>query len=113
MIGGGVSISCLFPVYWMTMPATLFLPTLSDPAFLFLLALGCTVCMCLLLNKAHKVINAFTVSLSFNLEPIYSIILAIIIFHENKILGTAFYAGLSMIILSLLLQMLHVTYSRC
>ncbi len=112
MIGGCISIVCLFPLYWQIMPPTQFLPAFSDFGLLFLLALGCTVCMCLLLNKAQKVISAFTVSLSFNLEPIYSIVLAIIIFHENKMLGASFYTGLSMIVLSLLLQMIHVIYSK-
>lgn len=112
MIGGSIGISLLFPIYWLNMPAAVLLPTTEDMEFLLLLALGCTVCMCSLLNRAQKTISAFTVSLSFNLEPVYSIILAIIIFDEDKMLGTAFYIGLSMIILSLLLQLFHVAYEK-
>ena len=112
MIGGSIGISLLFPIYWLNMPAAVLLPTTEDMGFLLLLALGCTVCMCSLLNRAQKTISAFTVSLSFNLEPVYSIILAIIIFDEDKMLGIAFYIGLSMIILSLLLQLFHVAYEK-
>lgn len=108
MAGGTVGLGALLPVYLYWQPSVTVVPTLSDFGYLFLLALGCTVCMCSFLNKAQKSISAFTVSLSFNLEPVYSIVLAIILFHEDKMLGAAFYAGLSLIILSLLLQMAHV-----
>lgn len=108
MAGGTVGLGALLPVYLYWQPSVTVVPTLTDFGYLFLLALGCTVCMCSFLNKAQKSISAFTVSLSFNLEPVYSIVLAIILFHEDKMLGTAFYAGLSLIVLSLLLQMAHV-----
>lgn len=86
MIGGTVGVGLLLPVYWLNMPSAVFVPTIRDTGFLFLLASGCTVCMCFLLNKAQKSISAFTVSLSFNLEPVYSIVLAIILFDEDKML---------------------------
>ena len=53
---------------------------------------------------ALRKIPAFTVNLTYNLEPIYSIILAMIIFGEAKELNLAFYVGLSLIILSVILQ---------
>ncbi len=112
MIGGSVGVGLLLPVYWLNASSAVCLPTIKDVGFIFLLALGCTVCMCSLLNKAQKTIRAFTVSLSFNLEPIYSIVLAIILFDEDKMLGATFYIGLSIILLSLLLQMLHAAYSK-
>lgn len=108
MAGGAVGLGILLPVYLYWQPSVTVVPMPSDFGYLFLLALGCTVCMCSLLNKAQKSISAFTVSLSFNLEPVYSIVLAIMLFHEDKMLGTAFYVGLSLIVLSLLLQMAHV-----
>lgn len=107
MIGGATGVGLLLPLYLYNMSMAVITPTLADAGFLFLLALGCTVCMCILLNKAQKSISAFTVSLSFNLEPVYSIVLAILIFHEDKMLGVSFYIGLSLIVLSLLLQMIH------
>lgn len=112
MIGGTVGLGALLPLYVHWQQSVAMVPTSSDFVYLFLLASGCTVCMCSFLNKAQKVISAFTISLSFNLEPIYSIVLAIILFHEDKMLGPAFYAGLSLIALSLLLQMLHVSVGR-
>lgn len=113
MIGGFTGLSVLLlPVYIMNVQHATYLPTINDFYFLFLLAFGCTVCMCFLLNNAQREISAFTVSLSFNLEPVYSILLAIILFKENKMFGTAFYAGLSLIMLSLILQMFRLAYNK-
>lgn len=109
MGGGSVALALLMPIYarWQHTPVGI-----SDPMdflYLALLALACTVAMCTLLNEAQKKISAFTVSISFNLEPIYSIVLAIVIFNEHRMLGASFYAGLLMIAGSLLLQMYHVS----
>ena len=107
MVGGTLAMGLLLPFYRAGKSSLSLLPTSEDFVFLFLLALGCTVCMCLLLNRAQKVISAFTVSLSFNLEPVYSILLAVLLFDEDKMLGTAFYMGLALIVLSLVLQMVY------
>lgn len=111
MIGGTLAMGLLLPFYRAGKSSLSLLPTSEDFVFLFLLALGCTVCMCLLLNRAQKVISAFTVSLSFNLEPVYSILLAVLLFDEDKMLGTAFYIGLTLIVLSLVLQMVYQKFS--
>ena len=111
MIGGTLAMGLLLPFYRAGKSSLSLLPTSEDFVFLFLLALGCTVCMCLLLNRSQKVISAFTVSLSFNLEPVYSILLAVLLFDEDKMLGTAFYLGLILIVLSLVLQMVYQKFS--
>lgn len=111
MVGGTLAMGLLLPFYRAGKSSLSLLPTSEDFVFLFLLALGCTVCMCLLLNRAQKVISAFTVSLSFNLEPVYSILLAVLLFDEDKMLGTAFYMGLVLIVLSLVLQMVYQKFS--
>lgn len=111
MVGGTLAMGLLLPFYRAGKSSLSLLPTSEDFVFLFLLALGCTVCMCLLLNRAQKVISAFTVSLSFNLEPVYSILLAVLLFDEDKMLGTAFYVGLTLIVLSLVLQMVYQKFS--
>lgn len=111
MVGGTLAMGLLLPFYRAGKSSLSLLPTSEDFVFLFLLALGCTVCMCLLLNRAQKVISAFTVSLSFNLEPVYSILLAVLLFDEDKMLGTAFYLGLTLIVLSLVLQMMYQKFS--
>ncbi|HCC51741.1 MAG TPA: EamA family transporter [Porphyromonadaceae bacterium] len=108
MLGGTIGIGVLLPVYLYFFPAGRILPQSIDFVYLFILSLVCTVSMYLLLNRAQRNVSAFTVSLSFNLEPIYAIVLAVLIFDEDRQLTTSFCIGLALIILSLLLQMLRV-----
>jgi drug/metabolite transporter (DMT)-like permease len=55
-----------------------------------------------------KQISAFTLNVTLNLEPVYGIILAFVLFKEQKQLGASFYIGLSLIALSVLIQMLRI-----
>jgi len=108
MIGGSIGISLLMPFYLHFFPVDSLLPTSSDLVYLLLLSLFCTVLLYILVTGTLKVVSAFTVNLSFNLEPVYSIILAAWIFQENRELTGTFYAGLALIILSVVLQMVKV-----
>ncbi len=112
MLGGFVFMSCFLPFYLYFFPVESFLPSLPDWVYLFLLSVVCTIGLCLLQLQALKKISAFTVNLTYNLEPVYSIILAIILFGEGKQLSPTFFIGLSIIILSVLLQMFDVLRSR-
>jgi drug/metabolite transporter (DMT)-like permease len=51
-----------------------------------------------------KRLGAFTVSLSINLEPVYTILLAIFILKEHKLLNSNFYVGSGIIIFVVLLN---------
>ena len=82
--------------------ATLFDMTLSDFSWLLFLGLVCTSFAFLATIEIVKRLGAFTVSLCINLEPVYTIILAIVILNENKKLGTTFYIGACSIILVLI-----------
>jgi drug/metabolite transporter (DMT)-like permease len=45
-----------------------------------------------------KRLGTFTVSLSINMEPVYTILLAIFLLHENQNLGLRFYFGAAIIV---------------
>ncbi len=51
-----------------------------------------------------KVLSPFTVSLTINLEPIYSIVIALLIFKEDEHMSTQFYLGAILIISTLFLN---------
>ncbi|WP_160716543.1 DMT family transporter [Chitinophaga solisilvae] len=106
---GFVVLTLFMPLYLYLFPVASLLPTSMDVVYLLILAWACTVCMYLLSMSALKKISPFTVNLCFNLEPVYSIILAFLLFHENKMLNNAFYGGLACIMLSVALQMIRVT----
>lgn len=108
MSGGCLALCFLLPFYLHFFPATYFLPTYSDWFWLILLAAICTVFAFYLSLNALKYITAFTTNLTYNFEPVYSIILAFIIFKENKFLGAGFYFGFALILLAVSLQMMRV-----
>lgn len=104
MIGGFLGLTCLLPFYLYFFPVGTILPGMTNFLYLLLLALVCTIGLYLLQIQVLKQVSAFTVNLSYNLEPVYSIILAMLFFGEAKELNFAFYAGLGLILLSVLLQ---------
>jgi len=109
MIGGSIGLAFLMPFYLHFFPVETMIPSWQDLGYLVMLSLFCTVLLYMLLTQALNKISAFTVNLSFNLEPIYTIALAILIYKENRELTTPFYIGLGLIILSVVLQMVKVS----
>lgn len=106
--GGFLTLSVLLPFYLEKFPPDHFWPTLPDLGWLLFLAWFCTVWAFQLSAHALKHISAFTVNLTYNLEPAYGILLAFLVFRENKNLNLNFYLGLSLILLGVFLQMLRV-----
>ncbi|MDB5088384.1 MAG: Threonine/homoserine efflux transporter RhtA [Mucilaginibacter sp.] len=112
MLGGCAGVTIVMPLYLHFSPVATFIPSLPDFGYLLLLSLVCTVLMYSMITTALQKISAFTVNLAFNLEPLYSIILAIIFFKENRELSVGFYAGLSLIVFSVVLQMFRVALEQ-
>lgn len=108
MLGGFIGLTILLPFYTYCITSLVFYPNAMDWVYLFVLSLFCTIGMCILQIQALRKISAFTVNLSYNLEPIYSIILAMIIFHEGKEFTLIFYIGLILIFISVFLQMIDL-----
>lgn len=110
--GGLISLTLLLPFYFQGFPPAYWIPTLSDFLWLLVLSWLCSVWAFQLSANALKKISAFTVNLTYNLEPVYGIILAFIMYNENKYLGLSFYLGLSLIILAVLLQSWRIYRQR-
>lgn len=104
MLGSSIFFIFCTPFYVSIFSFEKIIGTSNDYIYLLLLSSVCTIGLYLLQISVVKVISAFTVNLSYNLEPIYSIILAMIIFKEGQELNFSFYIGLILIILSVALQ---------
>lgn len=106
--GGLIIATCFIPLYLAAfgLPVTAAMqpPRAMDYFWMFCHASFCTVGMYLLQLAALRRLSAFTVNLSYNLEPVYSIIFAILFMGEASQLNWAFYMGLTLIIISVLLQ---------
>lgn len=112
MVGGLAALTFLMPVYLHFFPAVNYLPSTYDLLWLLILAWLCTIISFDLQLQALKKLTPFTSSLTYNLEPVYGIILGFIIFHENKYLGIGFYVGLGCILLAVVLQMWRISKKR-
>lgn len=107
MIGGWAFLTLCAPVFLALAPGVPVMPTLSDWIYLFLLSSVCTIGLFLLQIQALQQISAFTVNLSFNLEPVYSIAIAMAFLGEANELNFSFFAGLAMICVSVVLQSMY------
>lgn len=108
LTGGFLFLSILLPFYLMLAPASKLLPDWKDWIGLLVLSLACTVLAFSLSMNASKRLSAFTVNLSYNLEPVYGILLAFVLFREDRYMHGGFYTGFALIILSIGLQMLRM-----
>ena len=107
MSGGIVGASLIIPLYLMVFPSqqpVVVIPEGSNLWWMLCHALFCTIGMYLLQIQALKQLSAFTVNLTYNLEPCYTILLAFLFFGEARELNLSFYIGISLVILSVLLQ---------
>ena len=104
MVGGLVGLTCLIPIYNIYIPVGSLLPVGLDYAYLAFMVVICTVGMCLLQIIVLQKVPAFTYNLTLNLEPVYSIILSMLIFNEYKELNFSFCLGIALIIVSVVLQ---------
>jgi len=94
----------LFLVWQGKLDSTIFEMTWSDIAWLLFLGIVCTSFAFLVMIEIVKKLGAFTASLSINLEPVYTILLAIFILNEHELLNLKFYIGSFIIILVVLLN---------
>ena len=65
----------------------------SDIVFLLILASVCTAYAFIASVHVMRFISPYTVVLTYNLEPIYGIILALILFPDTEIMSSSFYIG--------------------
>jgi drug/metabolite transporter (DMT)-like permease len=104
LMGGLIFLSAVLPVYLYYFPADHFIPTPGDFGWLLVLSWACTVLGFNLGITALKKISAFTANLTYNLEPIYGIALAFVVYREDKLLNSTFYIGLLLILIAVALQ---------
>lgn len=73
-------------------------PQGRDLALLLVLSLACTLLPFALSLAALRHMSAFAQQLAVNLEPVYAIVLAILLLGEQRELTPAFYAGVAIIL---------------
>ena len=83
-----------------------FLIPVSDIKWLLILGIVCTAFAFIVSIEVMKKISPFTVVISINLEPIYSIIIAVLLWPESEIMSTGFYVGMAIVLSAIFLNAL-------
>lgn len=92
MAGGAIGIS-VYLLLNEPMTAETFSMTGLDAVWLLVLALVCTAFAFVASVQVLKRLSPFTVSISINLEPVYAIVLALLIFGDEEYMSGGFYLG--------------------
>ncbi len=81
-------------------PELTVLPAGFDWLWLLVLAWVCTLLPYYLTLQAMRYISAFSTNLTINLEPVYGVLLAALVFREDKDLSPGFYVGVVIILIA-------------
>lgn len=112
LTGGFLGLSLLMPLYIALFPHYAWFPNRLDWLWLTILSIGCTILTYILYLFALRYLSAFTANLTLTLEPVYGILLAFLIYKENKYFSFTFYAGFALILLAVLVQMRRVALRK-
>ncbi len=99
---GGVLFLTVYMLFTGELNGNFFVLSFNDWMYLFILGSICTAYTFVASIDVMKYLSPYTVMLTINLEPVYGIILAILIFPETEKMGKEFYIGATIILLTIL-----------
>jgi drug/metabolite transporter (DMT)-like permease len=86
-------------------PDTVFsLPSVRDAWLLAVLAMGCTLLPFALSLAALRHVSAFSTAIALNMEPVYAIVMAIVLLGEQRELSPSFYLGVVIVVAAVFLH---------
>ncbi len=94
----------IFLAFTSSYDAAFFTLSNRDVILLIIFAGVCTVYPFIASVNLMKHLTPYTINLTVNLEGLYGIVLASLLFHENKYLSTTFYVGFSIILAAIFLN---------
>ena len=91
-----------WPMAWLlgTTGPPLPIPGARDASYLLVLAMACTLLPFALSLVALRSLSAFQAQLAVNLEPVYAIVLAVLLLDEQRELSATFYVGVAVVLLA-------------
>lgn len=109
---GGVGFFSIYLLFSGSFTEDFFRISTNDLLWLFVLGSVCTAYAFLASVKVMKYLTPYTVMLTINLEPIYGIILGILVFSESEKMSPEFYIGASIIVLTVILNGVIKNYKK-
>lgn len=110
--GGFLFLCLLLPFYLNISNIEIQIPNGMDLIYLLLLSILCTTVAFTLSMYALQHLSVYIINLSLNLEPVYTIILAIFLLNENRELNAEFYLGAALILSTVFLYSLYQFRAR-
>jgi drug/metabolite transporter (DMT)-like permease len=101
---GGVLCITVYLLFTTNFSPDFFILKTSDWLYLLLLSSVCTAYAFIASVKVMKFISPYTVMLTINLEPVYGIILALLIFKDKEKMSSEFYFGAIIILVTVILN---------
>ena len=109
---GGVLFLSLYLLFTGGFTAEFFNVSATDWIWLFALGSFCTAYAFIASVEVMKFLSPYTVMLTINLEPVYGIILALIVFNEKEKMSWTFYIGVAIIITTVILNGVLKKYTK-
>lgn len=101
MVGATLGVLLFFPIYqqpWGFNSTLQLVPTSMDWVYISIMALACSVYAYAAAINLMKKLSVFFIQLALNLEPLYGIILALLVFGQQEIMDVNFYVGTAIIL---------------
>ncbi|WP_396167347.1 DMT family transporter [Flavobacterium sp.] len=101
---GGVLFFSIFILGTSGFDTKFFQLTSHDFMYLMILSSVCTAYAFIASTAVMKFLSPYTVMLTINLEPIYGILLAVLIFKDKEQMSPAFYVGAAVILITVIVN---------
>jgi len=111
-LSGGVVFFTFILFFTQSFSTSFFVLSAKDLMYLMVLSSICTAYAFIASTSVMKYLSPYTVMLTINLEPIYGIILAVLVFQEKEKMRLEFYIGASIILLTVLVNALIKSRKR-
>lgn len=103
-LSGGVVFFSFLLLFFGSFSAEFFQLSTKDLLYLLILSSVCTAYAFIASTAVMKFLSPYTVMLTINLEPIYGIILAVLIFKEKEKMSFEFYIGAAIILMTVIIN---------
>jgi drug/metabolite transporter (DMT)-like permease len=103
-LSGGVLFFTFLLLFTESFSSTFFVLSAKDLLYLMILSSVCTAYAFIASTSIMKFLSPYTVMLTINLEPIYGIILAVLVFKEKEKMSFEFYIGAVIILITVILN---------
>lgn len=112
MLSGFILLTLFLPLYFNVTNTEFQIPFGWDLIYLLLLGLVCTSFAFTISLYALRHVSSFTMNLSVNLEPIYSIVLAFYLFDEFKEINSGFFIGTAILLASVIFHAFYLYHKQ-